>query len=45
MTLINTAAILILNIIKRSIKELNDIKIINLTNNISESEDRRIDKS
>ncbi len=45
MILINTAAISMLNIIKRDIKELNNIEIINLINNASESENRRIDES
>jgi len=37
--------ILILNIIKRDVKELNNIKIINLTNDTFKSKNYRIDGS
>ncbi len=45
MTLADAVAILILNIIKRGVKELNNAKIINLTSNAPESKSRGIDGS
>ncbi len=45
MALINAAVISILNIIKRSVKELNNIEIINLISNAPKSENREIDGS
>ncbi len=45
MILTNTAAILILNIIKRDVKELNNVEIINLISNTSKNKNRGVDEN